>query len=164
MGAPTWPPSPPRSARPSKTVARLLFHRGPDMAPKPPTFGPPRQSRGRASYFMGAPTWPPSPPRSARPGTAVARLLFALLDLRLDDGAPPAKEEILEAPEYQIESESQDADHRGPDEHPVDEEEVARLLDAIAEAAVGGDELRRNEHEESQREAQPQPDDDPGQR
>src|SRR5262245_10625852 len=108
------------------------------MAPKPPTFGTPRQSRG-------AP-------------------LSALLNLSLDDCAPPAKQEVLQAPEQQIEPETEDTDHRGSDEHPVHEEIVPRLLDAIAQPAVGSDQLRRHEHEESQGEPQPQPDDDPGQR
>src|SRR5262245_45175102 len=99
----------------------------------------------------------PKPPTFGTPGRAVARLLNPLLDLSLDDGAPPAKEEVLQAPEHQVESESEDPDHRGPDEHPVDEEKVPRLLDAIAQAAVGGDQLRCDEDEESQGKAQPQP-------
>src|SRR5262245_13774636 len=54
------------------------------MAPKPPTFGTPRHRRGAPLYCacvpatdMGAPRWPPSPQRSARPGTAVAPLRVA---------------------------------------------------------------------------------------
>src|SRR6267142_6604004 len=46
MGAPTWPPIPHRSDRPGKAVAVLYLHGGPDMAPNPPSLGPPRQSRG----------------------------------------------------------------------------------------------------------------------
>src|SRR5437588_12547347 len=50
MGAPTWPPSPQRSERPGAAVALLWAGHwarwGPDMAPKPPTFGALRRSRG----------------------------------------------------------------------------------------------------------------------
>src|SRR5439155_2500322 len=87
-GAPIWPPSPQRSARPGEAVARLSSPHlrrsmtwGPRYGPKPPTFGPPRRSRGAPPITapppiddMGAPIWPPSPQRSARPGQAVARL------------------------------------------------------------------------------------------
>src|SRR5437762_1407311 len=99
MGAPTWPPNPQRSERPGGAVALLYRHGGPDMAPIPPTFGAPRRSRGaplstwgprhgphtpnvrsaaaepgRPSFYMGAPTWAPYPPRSERPGGAGALL------------------------------------------------------------------------------------------
>src|SRR6266403_4237064 len=102
----TWgprhgPQSPHHSGRPGGAVAVLYLHGGPDMAPNPPTFGPPRRSRGgplftwgprhgpqspnvraapaepwRPSIYMGAPTWPPIPQRSGRPGGAVAALYF----------------------------------------------------------------------------------------
>src|SRR5438445_7832083 len=82
-----------------RTVIVPYSHGGPDMAPKPPTFGAPRRSRGapltrvrprhgpqapnvrrapaqpwRSSNPRAAPTWPPSPQRSSRPGAAVALL------------------------------------------------------------------------------------------
>src|SRR5918994_592384 len=49
MGAPKWPPYPQRSSRPGGAVAllvNLLGLGGPEMAPNPPSLGPPRQSRG----------------------------------------------------------------------------------------------------------------------
>src|SRR5438445_6207920 len=96
------PRPPTRSERPGKAVALLRFtwgprhgpqapnvrsvpakpwrsfdlHGGPDMAPRPPTFGASRQSRGAPSIYMGASTWPPGPQRSERPGKAVALLRF----------------------------------------------------------------------------------------
>src|SRR6185436_15535712 len=47
-GAPTWPPNSRRSGRPGAAVAPLDPPRrgGPDMAPKLPTLGTPRRSRG----------------------------------------------------------------------------------------------------------------------
>src|SRR5207302_6876093 len=83
MGAPTWPPSPQRSERSGAAVAPLWAGHwarwGPDMAPKPPTFGARRRSRGaplgRALGEMGPRHGgPPSPQRSERPGAAVALL------------------------------------------------------------------------------------------
>src|SRR5207245_7504244 len=86
-GAPTWPPSPQRSERSGAAVALLrAWHWarwGPDMAPKPPTFGALRRSRGAPQGLalgeMGAPTWGPQAPnvrsapaqpwRSSGPGT-----------------------------------------------------------------------------------------------
>src|SRR5262245_11875099 len=56
-------------------------------------------------------------------------LRMHVLQLGLDDRAPPAKEQILQAAEEQIEPEAENPDHRGADEHPVDEKEIARLLD-----------------------------------
>src|SRR5713101_2874676 len=52
---------------------------GPEMAPKPPTFGAPRQSRDAplCRGVMGAPRWPPNPQRSERPGKAVTLLYVA---------------------------------------------------------------------------------------
>src|SRR5205807_3324223 len=99
MGAPTWPPSPRRSERPGAAVALLWAGHwarwGPDMAPKPPTFGAPRRSRGapqgRALGEMGprhgpqAPnvrSAPAQPWRSSGPGTG--------RDGGLDMGRPQA--------------------------------------------------------------------------
>ncbi len=48
------------------------------MAPISPTLGAPRQSRGARLVNMRAPTWPPSPRRSGRPGKAVAPLDIAV--------------------------------------------------------------------------------------
>src|SRR5204863_8601351 len=45
---------------------------GPEMAPKPPTFGAPWRSRVAPLSIMGAPKWPPNPQPSERPGEAVA--------------------------------------------------------------------------------------------
>src|SRR5882724_5757549 len=47
----TWgprdgPQTPYRSDRPGGAVAVLYLHGGPDMAPNPQSFGPPRRSRG----------------------------------------------------------------------------------------------------------------------
>src|SRR5215470_11257961 len=50
--APKWPPSPLRSEHPGEAVALLYIalRLGPEMAPKPPSFGAPRRSRGAPLY------------------------------------------------------------------------------------------------------------------
>src|SRR3989442_13224336 len=68
MGAPTWPPNPPPSERPGTPVALLCFLGGPDMAPKPPTLGAPRDTRGAPLFSWGPPHGPPTPPPPGPPG------------------------------------------------------------------------------------------------
>src|SRR5262245_55219364 len=65
------------------------------MAPKPPAFGASRPSRDaplpRAWRNSRAPTWPPSPPPSARPGPAVTRLFLAPGETRGPRHGPQAQ-------------------------------------------------------------------------
>src|SRR5438445_4297129 len=72
-------PNPPNvrsaPAAPWRSIDRLG---GPDMAPNPPTFAAPRRRRGARLIDLGAPTWPPTPRRSERPGGAVALLCHRL--------------------------------------------------------------------------------------
>src|SRR6266403_547916 len=89
MGAPTWPPTPPRSGRPGLAVAPLddLSLGAPTWPPTPPRSGRPGLAVAPLDALsLGAPTWPPTPPRSGRPGLAVA----PLDDSRYAFGAPSA--------------------------------------------------------------------------
>ena len=54
----------------------------------------------------------------------------------LDDRAPPPEQELFQATKDDVEGESEDPDHRGADEHPVHQEEVPRLLDAVADGST----------------------------
>src|SRR5205814_1278008 len=75
LGAPRWRPNPPhRSDRPGDAVAPLYLPGGPEMAPNPTSFGPPRRSRGAPLFqaYCWGPTWPDppafGPPRRSRGG------------------------------------------------------------------------------------------------
>src|SRR5437870_6259021 len=74
MGAPKWPPCPPRSAAPRRSRGAPRFRVGllgaPKWPPCPPRSAAPRRSRGAPRFrvgLLGAPKWPPCPPRSAAP-------------------------------------------------------------------------------------------------
>src|SRR3989449_354437 len=76
MGAPKWPPSPPRSDCPGQAVAlldlarfmRSVGHGGPEMAPIPPTLGSPRPSRGAPrSRSLHAVSWTWGPRNGPHP-------------------------------------------------------------------------------------------------
>jgi len=57
-------------------VALDRLHGGPDTAPKTPTVRSAPAKPGRSIDYMGAPTWPPNPHRSQRPGEAGALSSF----------------------------------------------------------------------------------------
>src|SRR5438105_14604321 len=71
-------PTPPTFGAPRQSRgAPLILVGAPTWPPHPPTFGAPRRSRGAPLILVGAPTWPPHPQPSERPGKAVALLSIA---------------------------------------------------------------------------------------
>src|SRR5438309_6876244 len=55
------PQTPNVRSAPVKPCRSSIDHGGPEMAPKPPTFGAPRRSRVAPLSRLGAPQWPPTP-------------------------------------------------------------------------------------------------------
>src|SRR6267142_1963404 len=78
MGAPRWPPTPPSFGPPRRSRGGPLSTWGPRHGPQSPIVRTAPAKPWRSSIYMGAPTWPPIPHRSDRPGKAVAVLYSRL--------------------------------------------------------------------------------------
>src|SRR5256885_880869 len=88
-----------RKAASGQTSARTAaFYRngGPEMAPLPSSVRSGPAQPCRSAIEMGAPTWPPCPRRSERPGTAVPLLYRALLHWRERGRAPDLVDDALD--------------------------------------------------------------------
>src|SRR5208337_1265149 len=70
---------------------------------------------------------------------------------------PPAEHALLQRDQQIIGRHAEDADGDRPDEHVADAEPGARVVDEIAEAGVGGDELGGDDDQKPDRETEPEP-------
>src|SRR5947208_10089093 len=63
----------------------------------------------------------------------------------------PAERATLQQPDQRVAGIAEEAEHDGRAQHLRDQEEIAPVIDQIAEAVLGADELRDHDDEERQR-------------